>query len=469
MTRGRQMQRSTSSRRSRSSTFSNPFVGLAQEAVNIVLRNRENEPVTGPFGHPLQYPKRSLSTPSRMVDNKKVKIRRNKILRPRAKYHTTGRLGPVIKKAKAKNQISIKLSNGSITKIEDGFVTPAENYCQYVGHGPATKRVYSSVGRALMKVLWNRAGLNLKNWDELIEGLAPTVHYWIVITYQELDSNTGGLVSQYIDITKTYATIADELVAKIAAIAERVTFADMFLLQGTSSTNSASTDLPRAKVNLDDVHLFFEFYSTLKIQNRTLGQAVSGVTGDGDADLEDNIANNPLVGKCYTSDKKWQNGFTINQLPQASTIDLKQLSADNLTGIIQFPSTIFDGTPALQNYCRKPPPPFVFGVAKASTVVIRPGEIRPSKISFKCTMKFNTFFMKYIYESLRTITTGPFNSKDFLFGHAEMIGIEKYLESRVESAPISLACQIDQTYICYAKTKADYRSIPRVEVANPTV
>lgn len=480
MPRGRSLTRRRNSYMSvdtRRTPSRSPIISLSSfydRIGDILMRDRSREPSTGPFGHPFKYyasnppkypskRKRGMSTPAKMQGNDRIPVRRDKVYRRRTKYHTTGRLGPNFRKARSRKQLKKKDTQGATIKIETGGIYEVDTSdTAYIGHSVAKEQVIFSIGRVILKQLMNRARIPIKSWQASPNfDLTATQFYWISITYQNITNSGSNQFLYQLNSVASWDTLAKGLANKIVDDLTPTVPCKMVkisLFKGTSAVDATKTDASIAVINADDLHLHFEIYSKLNVQNRTIGQAVSGVTGDGDADLETNIVNNPLRGKVYTSTKKWLNGFNTNY--QELGILPENFIANKTFGWIHTDSSL---SAVGSTDLKKPPPPWYFGVSKAQPCTLKPGEIKSSVIKFKTSMKINTFLQKYTLQMADNFSTS--NLDMMPFGFAEMIGLEKILDSRDEtSIKISLSWELNQTYICYGTVKANYRSVPIVYV-----
>jgi len=373
------------------------------------------------------------------------------------------------KPGKSKSQLYTKTANGSIKKIEVGGVETVNTYkAAYLGHAAAANQVLDSVGRAIIKLVANKSQILIKEWGELPPFLT-TKFWWIQIFTKFLDGATATSIFYYVDPTKTWYEHGAALTNKIqdqavAQTSKRIQLGQILFGETASAVSTVFIETPRINFDLNDVSLNFEFYSNLKMQNTTV--ATSTVEADPDIDLEENIANNPLVGKLYTS-KEWKNGFQLAKNNLTLTEDSGLLFAHIDYGYINFDSDVGASNSTgtyTNNPLTKPPPPWLFQSTRATNISVNPGEIRNSRLKFKTTMRLNTFIMKYFYELIYT-TAGAGAKNIIPFGPSEMVGLEKQLDSRNETgAPIKLSWQLDQTYICHAKIKYNLRSTPIVEI-----
>lgn len=461
------------------------------------LKNAYKGKPQGPFGTKLPLKRKTVDTQG---GSKKVVIKKQKVSSRRIKGYYKG----VFRKGRSKKQLNIKMTNGTQKKIESGGVYSVNTSdCLYIGHAVAKIQVFHSIARALFKILFNKAQSPIKDWTEKAGGgLVDNGGYWIngrfAIIRTELIPATvyngvPALVAfdTFLDGTLTWDQLAKNWYTAFLAATDpdKPAYVKRVILQevtGSTPPFTAAND-PRAQLNGSDIKLHFEIYSNLKIQNRTLGQAVSGVVGDPDADVDINIANNPLVGKVYTSNKKWMNGF-IPEYPKTGLYPTSggvspqyvggpyAMLADTEYGYIKGSNFRWNSVGGLsavtgaKGNLSKPPGGHVFGVTKTHNCTLHPGEIKTSSLKFKTKINLNNFLIKYWLSiadnAALTVDTQSYPvQKQFSFGFSEMVGLEKMLDSRDESEiDISVSWEINQTYTCYATYSSDKRSLTLVDI-----
>jgi len=213
---------------------------------------------------------------------------------------------------------------------------------------------------------------------------------------------------------------------------------------------------PFVRLYLRDMKFVYETSSVLRFQNTTISSQQHNNTEDTHSMFD--VEHNPLVGRMYSLKHKWANGFTYADLqhPERSGRQLEKLVCNNETGIIKFNYTEIDNV-----YLQKPPKqPWVFGAKHGGNVVMDAGQIKYSRLKWKCTMSFHTLCTEYREIIPNIGFQEPFDDSvcpDHLYtnlGNCSLIGLEKLLDSRLsDSSDIRLSYQLDTYHRCILRNR----------------
>lgn len=312
--------------------------------------------------------------------------------------------------------------NGVVSKQEFGASLSDPN-ALYIGHGLPSNYLVGHIARNIIKKLYTKAGLEIRDWADGPPFDAAEQHIFQFEWYASATSVTGNLTDTATFVTgNQYKDIFDKVAATMIGI------------QGSNPTQpvkwgivtffaiNAGQRYMKAQLQLQRVHLDFEFISQLKIQNVT--EAATG-TGPND-DLVTNVEANPLIGKHYFR-TSWKNGFDLHWRP-GSKLTWDGFFANQSTGIIASTATDANASSGYNQTFDKPPPYFAFNSTKGDTVKVAPGEIKTSFIKFKTHIMWQNMYDK-IYKAFNgTTAIVPME-----FGSCKLVGLEKLLDSRLES------------------------------------
>lgn len=338
---------------------------------------------------------------------------------------------------------------GSVKTVEAGGVL-TDPQCLYIGHAVAFAKLYEAIARACVRELFRLKGEHIVDWTNrwnMDADMTMNLHYHYGIP-QATTLLLGGFT---LTVDTTYEQVATAL--KAALISDLVAgnpyvIYDMWFSVVTDSDGTQVV----ASINLNQCSLNFFVKSKLKVQNGTLAAG----TVDADDDQFTDIHRRPLLGKLYRS-KRQLTGFIPNSRNRES-------AEASYTGFLASASTGLilaqNATSAIQQ-TRKPPAGYYFN-ANASGIRIEPGVIRTFTWSWNKKINFSTFMLKYPdYLSFTASAREPVT-----IGAAQMVGLEKELDTRSLENEISVGYQLDQTYCC-ALTKKIPKATALLEVQIP--
>lgn len=340
--------------------------------------------------------------------------------------------GPFTKKFTKQKISKFYGKHGCVSKQEFGSSISDPN-AVYVGHALATRQLVSHMARNFIKILYTKHGNEIVSWDVGPPFNATERHLIEIEHYDSVTSTSASLdVTADFVTGNTYADIATKLEdtmigIQVANAANITRWAVMTLY----SKDGATADRRQmAQINMQRIHVEFEFNSQLKVQNVTEANTGSGPNDD----LVTNVEANPLIGKHYFR-TNWKNGFDVHWRP-GDQINWDGFFANAQTGVIA--STATDSNTSGKETYNKPPPYFAFNATKGDGVKLNPGEIKTSFINFKTHIMFQKLYDK-TQLAWRQFTT---EIKPVDFGSAKMVGLEKLLDSRLASDS-NVTCQYE--------------------------
>lgn len=383
--------------------------------------------------------------------------------RRRAKYNTTGKMGPRFPKGTKKVPPYKMLKNGSMFHTERGgiYEVPIGN-TMYIGHNFEVTDIMRAQIRAIMMVLFNKAGIRITNWDTKINadlryntGFAANPVFAFVIEYQinqgintnnsilPIPFNVNSAVNNAGSGQFSGWTVFGAINYSYRDLAELIYLEWFKIIGSTSGVQSnlrmmkvhfhmAVSEVPLASVTTVNSRFIHQLKSRLKLLNRTL--AGTTAVGDADADQADDIAANPLEGVVYDSPKDRSN-FHVN----AGQRGLVTTSSAWLSGPRLIQANSSDLPPAL----RKPPKAYVLSCQKSAKVKLAPGEIRASYINYTKSISVNDFIAKFRKSVM--VPAAATNYVDFEFGKASVFGLETTLNTRTsEAVNVSVGYELEQ-------------------------
>jgi len=318
------------------------------------------------------------------------------------------------------------------TVIENGGVIN-DPQCTYIGHALAVRQIMAALSRSLVHKLYQTNGVDLISFDEVPLNNTSTA---IKIYFRLRSTTSVAAMSQYsitATVNGTYNQISVALAAEMfLRMTEASELYDMWL-----TTDSNDDDATKSVLQFQNMTFNFHMSSVLKIQNTT--EAASAT----DPLLGTNISANPLCGKRYT---KKATGFVPTFRGTGAEASYVPFIADASFGLINANNLHSAVTQSIK------PPAGSFFEARATNVLMKPGDIIIDKLSYS--------FKKSPQELIRKMR-GSFTSDANLHtsspvGEAHMFGLERLIDCRVAEPVIKISYQLDQTYkasIVYRKKK----------------
>lgn len=362
---------------------------------------------------------------------------------------------------KVRRRMNQFLARGCIQKREVGATT-SDGESVYVGHSSfAANEAVRCVFNAIARMYAIRAGENFGSYRSLLQGDTPTpaaTGYQWRFRYR---TAIGGALNETVVNSVAngdWQGFAGQLGEQICSIMNNggtpLNYFEMVDLSMVDLGIVGSPGLATTTFGAGDIKITLVGNSNMNIQNRTLATTLAGET---DADVADNISNNPLVGKRYMASGnffpyKWNNDFTA-PVPMFQT-DQFQGSMSIATN-----TTLSTLAPQMVAALQKPPPHgHWLNVYGSATERIEPGKIRRSNVKSSRSFTLAQFLTKFL-PYMRTATTYAALSQDgahmLRMGATSFFGFEKLCNSRLDEPQVSVGWEITLTTsaVAYARTK----------------
>lgn len=355
----------------------------------------------------------------------------------RKKYVTWGKKKRRFPRARGYRCSPMQL-RGVRIDVEKGGIS-SQAGCAYVGHSFGRFYMLQVTVEAILRQLFLQAGVRINSGDEKISGLdslnvAPSKNFRIEYTHRtDTDDTNASLSSVTVADDETLDTLSTKIVEAWKALWTVNTKVQIIEMGIGKKHDAALNEVrPVNKINLSSMLITLDMYSSMKLQNRTLAR-----TGTADESSMLDVANNPVVGKCYSGNGTGprQSVFTSNvATPNASP----SWCADILSGVI----TVNEANLRPQFMFSRPPGRGAFSnCSKAVNVRLDPGNIRPSILKFKKTFYVQTL-LGILADGYEQDTT-----KEFLtIGKYNLFGFEKLCNTGEDEPTISLGYEVNTTY-----------------------
>jgi len=319
--------------------------------------------------------------------------------------------------------------------------------CTYLGHSIALRQIMFAFSRSLVHKLYQTNGVDIIAFESVPLNNISTA---IRIYFRIRDVNSAAATTQYF-ITATVGASYHEMAVDLATelflrLTPTTELYDIWL-----TTDYTDDDATKSVLQFQNMKFNFHMTSMLKLQNTTEAATAT------DPLLGTNVSANPLSGKRYT---KKSTGFVPTFRGTAAEASYKSFLADGLNGLI----TANNLHSALVQ--TKKPPPGSYFEARATNVMMGPGDIIIDRLSYG--------FNKSPQDLLRKLR-GAFSHDGVLnntgpIGEAHMYGMERLIDCRVAEPSIKLSYQLEQTYkasITYRKKKVIVPMLSVTAITSP--
>jgi len=338
---------------------------------------------------------------------------------------------------------------GTVHRFEEGgWVEDAE--CVYLGQGASGDRLKECMGDSLCKFLYESLGFNVAN----LENQVPEHGQFKFIR------ESTGTRSDNADFVLN--VVPDDTFRDIGTLMMSTIWSNTSLGIETSWHSIEYWRLDQANeltvtvgfLNLKKEWPFkkikfnYKFESTMTIQNVTQ----SGVTGETERMVVDNVAQNPLKGYIYTQKKRYQNGF--HWAPKFNThqngTDHPTIKpgldfvADAANGIIHGKYASLKPADGDTFQFMKPPSGHEFGWGvTADRVTLQPGEIKKLKL----VENGEQTLFDWVSKNTMYYKNSEGLDQFLRFGHANMVAFEKSLDSRATGGSnVKIDFELNQVY-----------------------
>jgi len=340
------------------------------------------------------------------------------------------------------NKLDNYMNNGVAYHLEHGnVITDATRNVVYVGHSTCPKRTVVRVAiGALLKLLFKKAGVKIKNWDlPILNG--ANIPARLELEYKVVDGSTLVRQAFPMPVTKTFTEIVADILFWLNTFTAinfpqqwmRIVYYHDIGVIGSSRLLAYDIDLTATTLDLFCT-------SHLKIQNRTVNTSSN--------DQADDVDNVPIYGRSYDVG---YNGTTFRDYNQPLSAGSPQLRTDIDYGVMDYATTASDlGTTLYKEVAL--PTQFI-GVTSHGKAHLDPGEIKTSKIDFATVITFNKLVSLYKSKSLDA-------GAIFFLGKTRIFGFEKMITAVAQTVEnqYNLAIETDLKVGCICRTKDNHQT-----------
>lgn len=339
------------------------------------------------------------------------------------------------------------LNNGVVYHREHGdVITDASRQAVYVAHSTAPKRSIVRAGfGALVKLLFKKAGIKIKNWDSPILNGA-NIPARIELQYKIHDGTPVGLIAFNMTTSYTLTNLVEDMVTWIGNFSSAL-FPQQFvrITYYHDIGTLGSSRLLAYDIDLTSTTLEYLCLSHLKIQNRTVNS-----TGNDQADDVDNV---PIYGRSFDVS---YNGTTFRDYNNPLLSGQPQLRTDIDFGTMDYSTPASDIDTTL--YKEVALPKQFVGVTSSGNAHLDPGEIKTSKLANSVTLSFNKLITLYKSKGLE-------NGVIFFLGKTRIFGFEKMINAVAMSSTnqFNLAIETDLKIGCLCRTRDNHQTAMKTE------
>lgn len=271
----------------------------------------------------------------------------------------------------------------------------------------------------------------------------------VKLAYRIQHNTVHSTVSYQVAGVDSILTVADALKAALEAAITGTT--DNFYtlqfhtLELISSDATTLQNIPRGIIYLNQATVYYKLSSKLSFQNRTIADST---VGDDMADNENDVSNNPLVGKYY---EKAGNGFRLFYDAYSGSVTSLHPTA---TDVSRYGTNWLGFSGAVQTAFASPPPSTsLLGCKKCRPVKLMPGQIRDSTLSSKGSISLNGLLAKMtnLFRGHGLTNDVPIN-----MGYTRMFMLEKQCDTGVDEPQIEIGWEVDAEVQVGIKTKKPY-------------
>lgn len=321
--------------------------------------------------------------------------------------------------------------------------------CCYISHSAYSTQILNYIIYALIRKLLDKAGWTVASVDSTIDNLLPTNALNLRFTLvQQSDEDQALTVTNYDTAAgSTVRSMGDAMIGPFQVYSAGVTslsVTNVLVPMKLQLYQSDNDGVFMFKCELNFTECFVDIFckSDIKIQNRTLA-------GNNSADAED-VTSNPLTGRSYL----------FSGMPKVKTLGLfTQLNTVNSVGVnLVRAAEMLSSTSGVFNSPKEPPLPSLFwNCRKAGKVILNPGNMRSSSISYRSKkIKFLLLLkrMRIQYSVFGDANKqGPYKS-NYVLGPVEMFALEDMINI-VSANNISLAYEVNRVSAVCVTTRTN--------------
>lgn len=327
------------------------------------------------------------------------------------------------------------------SKINENGGVVSNVHSLYLGHSVAAIEMGRAIAGAIIRELFRQKGEIITRFSDLQNTSVTTESLvWSYYT-SETATAVAALRSIALSSANSYETLANALFTDwvtVFAAGQLPILHQTYIATQTGNITSAM-------INMQHTIAEYNFTSVLKVQNCSLG-GVSNAA-DADDDVDESITRNPLIGKLFGSNKRL-NGFRLVNRPTSADASYRPLIAHNTTGFI---SAL--GSTMVSPDLVKVPTKHAFGASTQSSVRLDPGEIKVLKIKKMHKIRLSTLWQRF---GNGLDVAGGVDGATINLGSAQMIGLEKLLDSKTFENTITCHYEIVQKHQCKLKKRSTF-------------
>jgi len=404
----RRMSPGDVSMRSRSSSFAGTVARGTGRVAARVLRAYRNPYVQGGL--------MAASYGRRLYQRLRPMMKRKRKMKGASDSKSAGFISNNGKKV---SKIESFMDKGVVQSVEQGNVTSSLRDVSYIAHStnPRMTTLRVVIG-ALVKKLFNKAGIKIKNWDwDMLDGV--NIPARVEIVYKERDGGARQRAPFTIPTNKTLRQLVTDIENWILGFTPG-NYPQQFLeLQYFHDIGTiGSSRLIAYEIDLQSVKIHMYAKSHLKIQNRTVNQAIN--------DQADDVDNVPLYGRHFTV---VGNGSMFRDYPDGGATS-PYLTTDRIYGVLDYSVTAVDSNTTM--YKEVPYASQFTGVKETGSIHLDPGQVKTSILVNEQTISWNAFIQRFYGKAGNGVANN--DSQRFAFGKTKIIAMEKMIQAVATTA-----------------------------------
>lgn len=327
---------------------------------------------------------------------------------------------------KFKNAVSVRsrfdkyLDKGVVLKTEYGGVFADLRNVTYIGHStmPALTVLKVAWG-ALMKALFAKAQMYIKNWDTPVLDSPQSKNMRVRIYYKTLDSQAVAFEELLIVAQgSSLATIVDDIISKFGVEGTKIHPQQQFLsIRLFNEIELVPTFVQCAYTSLVEAYIEFYSESELKLQNRTVNTTAN--------DQADDVDNVPIHGRSFDFRS---NGTVFRDYNLPAGTDAAALTSDVNYGFYPFGGILPSATGTTM-YDDIPTPSQFAGVYGSMNNHLDPGQIKNSILRDSASITLNGLYSVICNTGDRSLTSGIQVTKRTWIGKSRFFCWEKQVNT----------------------------------------
>lgn len=355
------------------------------------------------------------------------------------------------------NSIADKCATqGVVRKTETGDVLEDSRRVTYCAHSTMPNiTVLQSVIGAMMKKLFKKASMQIKNWDvPLITAGDSNSNVFITLKFRRRDGTEIESFTFIVTPTLTTLQFLTESVVTWFQSTWPSNIPTQFLELSMSGTEVSGIlpITPLAKIDLTTAYVHIHSSSHLKIQNRTVTTSAN--------DNSDDVDNVPIYGKSYDylSNTTMYRDYATN-----TALSTPPFTTHPIWGVLR--ANVLPLTDGTKMFDEVPLSTQFVGIKKAQKAHLDPGEIKTSVLKDFKSIGLSKFFQTSMQNAGNFGPSPPeFNFKQTWLGKSRLFAFEKMIDAvaATEENRFKLAYEHSLMVGCLFFCKDDYQTAPQV-------